>query len=74
MINWQNLNTLSVYNELLKADKVDIKSELSGENGAARVKEYTVPLGAGLEYNYGACTVNDTILEKMAALAKEAQL
>lgn len=47
MINWQNLNTLSVYNELLKTDKVDIKSELSGENGAARVKEYTVPLGAG---------------------------
>ena len=74
MLNWQNMNTLSVYKELLKAEKVDIKAELSGENGVTRVKEYTVSLGAGLDYNYGACPVNGAILDKLAALAKEAQL
>lgn len=39
MINWQNMNTLTAYKDLLDAGKVDIKAELSGENGAARVNE-----------------------------------
>ena len=68
MLNWQNMNTLSVYKELLKAEKVDIKAELSGENGVTRVKEYTVSLGAGLDYNYGACPVNGAILDKLAEI------
>ena len=74
MIKWENLNTLSAYKELLEAGKVNIKDELSGENGAARVKKYTVPLGAGLEFNYAACPVNDEILDKLANLASESQL
>ena len=74
MIKWENLNTLTAYKELQDAEKVDIKAELASEIGAERVKKYTVPLGAGLEFNYGACPVNDTILDKLSALAQEAQL
>ena len=74
MIKWENLNTLTAYKELQDAEKVDIKAELGSEIGAERVKKYTVLLGAGLEFNYGACPVNDTILDKLSALAQEAQL
>ena len=74
MIKWENLNTLTAYKELQETAKVDIKAELSSESGATRVKNYTVPVGAGLEYNYGACPVNDTTLDRLSALAKEAQL
>ena len=74
MIKWENLNTLTAYKELQETAKVDIKAELSSESGATRVKNYTVPVGAGLEFNYGACPVNDTILDRLLALAKEAQL
>ena len=74
MIKWENLDTLTAYKELVDAEKVNIKAELSGENGASRVKRYTVPLGAGLEFNYASCPVNNIILDRLAALAKEAQL
>ena len=74
MIKWENLDTLTAYKELEDAEKVNIKAELSGENGASRVKRYTVPLGAGLEFNYASCPVNNIILDRLAALAKEAQL
>ena len=74
MIKWENLDTLTAYKELADAEKVNIKAELSGENGASRVKRYTVPLGAGLEFNYASCPVNNIILDRLAALAKEAQL
>ena len=66
MIKWENLDTLTAYKELVDAEKVNIKAELSGENGASRVKRYTVPLGAGLEFNYASCPVNNIILDRLA--------
>ena len=47
---------------------------MSGSEGAKRVTAYTVPMAAGLAYNYAAKQVNETVLNALAELAKEAQL
>ena len=47
---------------------------MRGENGATRVKTYTVPMGAGMYFNFDARPVDDAILEKLSAFAAEAQL
>ena len=74
MVTWNNLDTLNAYNELVNADRVNLAEVMKGENGAERVKKYSVPMAAGLAYNYGAKAVDDTVLEILAKLAKEAQL
>ena len=74
MINWKNMDTLASYQELSAAQRVDLKAAMSGENGAARVKCYSAPMGEGLAFNYGARPVDDKILAGLAAFAKEAQL
>ncbi len=72
MATWKNLDTLASYEELLKLkDHVDIKEAMSGEEGAARVAKYTTPMAGGLTFNYAAKQVDDTVLEALAALAKE---
>jgi glucose-6-phosphate isomerase len=75
MANWNNLDTLSSYKELkATAGSVDLTKAMAGENGAQRVKSYSVPMAAGLSYNYAAKSVDDTVLDKLAALADEAEL
>ncbi len=74
MINWKNLDTLASYQELCETEKVNLASVMTGENGAARVKNYSVPMAAGLNFNYGAKQVDDNILAVLAKLAEEAQL
>ena len=74
MIVWKNMDTLASYQALLGAEKVDLKAVMSGENGAQRVKAYTAPMGAGLDFNYGARAVDENILGLLADFAKEAQL
>lgn len=74
MISWKNLDTLTSYEELLSTEKVDLVSVMSGESGAERVKKYSVPMAAGLMYNYGAKAVDDKILAALGKLAEEAQL
>ena len=74
MITWNNMDTLASYQELLKAEKVQLAAAMSGENGAERVKKYTVPMGAGLDFNYGSRPVDDTILNILAKFAQEQQL
>ena len=74
MITWKNMDTLASYQELLAAQRVDLTAAMSGENGAERVKKYTVPMGAGLNFNFGARPVDDGILEILAKFAQEAQL
>ena len=74
MITWNNMDTLASYQQLLAADKLDLVAAMTGENGAQRVRNYTVPMGAGLNFNYGARPVDDAILEKLAAFAAEQQL
>ena len=74
MINWNNMDKLSAYAALKNAKTVDLAAELGGENGAGRVKSYTVPMGAGMDFNYAARPVNAAILAKLADFAAEAQL
>ena len=75
MATWKNLDTLASYSKLnsLK-DHVNIAEAMSGEQGAERVKKYSVPMAAGMAYNYAAKQVDDDVLEALKKLAKEAQL
>ena len=74
MIYWNNMDTLQAYKVLQKAKKTNLKKVMSGNNGTNRVKSYSVPIGAGLEFNYGARPVDDDIINKLAELSSEAQL
>ena len=74
MITWNNLDTLEAYKELSNVKKVNLAEVMTGENGAERVKNYSVPMAAGLAYNYAAKQVDDDVLEALKKLAKEAQL
>ncbi|MBP3367388.1 MAG: glucose-6-phosphate isomerase [Treponema sp.] len=74
-ITWNNLDTLESFRKLqsLKGS-VSIAQELSGENGAKRTAEYTIPMAAGLSYNYAAKQVDSRILSVLEQLAQEGQL
>ena len=54
MITWNNLDTLESYKELSNVKKVNLAEVMTGENGAERVKNYSVPMAAGMAYNYAA--------------------
>ena len=75
MVSWNNLDTLKSYQELLQAENnVSLRKVMSGESGAQRVAKYVAPMACGMTYHYAAKKVDDAILEKLAALAEEAQL
>ncbi|HJB15869.1 MAG TPA: glucose-6-phosphate isomerase [Candidatus Blautia excrementipullorum] len=74
MITWNNLDTLASYKELFETEKVNLAEVMSGEEGAERVKNYSVPMAEGLAYNYAAKQVNGKVLEALKKLAEEAQL
>ena len=74
MITWKNMDTLAAYAQLQAADKVCVSCAMSGENGANRVKNYTVPMGAGMDFNYAARPVDDNILSILEKFAAEQQL
>ncbi len=75
MISWENLDTLSSYKKLQSLkNAVSLKDALSGDAGARRVKEYSVPMAAGLSFNYASRQVNEQVLQVLSELASEAQL
>ena len=74
MVSWNNLDTIKSYNDLEGIKHVNLVEAMSGESGAKRVKEYSVPMAAGLAYNFAAKEVDDDILSALDALAKETQL
>lgn len=74
MITWNNLDTLTSFKELENVERVDLVKAMAGENGAERVKNYSVPMAEGLTYNYAAKQVDDKVLTALAKLADEAQL
>ena len=75
MIAWKNLDTTAAYAKLqaLK-DHVKLQDAMSGESGAKRVKEYSVPMAGGLSYNYAAKQVDAEVLAALKDLADEMQL
>ncbi|MCR4806682.1 MAG: glucose-6-phosphate isomerase [Lachnospiraceae bacterium] len=74
MVSWKNLDTLDAYKKLSSLKKVSVKSVMTGDNGAARVKKYSVPMACGMDFNFAAKAVDDDILKGLADLADEAQL
>ena len=74
MINWKNMDTLAAYEELRAAKPVNVAAVMAGENGAERVRTYSAPMGAGMDFNYGARPVDADILAVMQKFADEQQL
>ena len=74
MVTWKNMDTLASYQELQNSQRIDLAAVISGSDGAQRVKNYSIPMGEGLDFNYGTRPVDDSILEVLAKLAEEAQL
>lgn len=74
MVTWNNLDKLASFEELKKVGRVNLKEAMAGENGAERVKNYSVPMAEGLAYNYAAKQVNEDVLAALVKLAEEAQL
>lgn len=50
----EQLDTLESFKELSNVKKVNLVEAMTGENGAERVKNYSVPMAADLAYNYAA--------------------
>ena len=73
-MKWENFSKLESYKKLAGAGRVDVKAELSGENGAERVKNYQVPMASGMVYSYAAKAVDDGLIDILQGLADEAQL
>ena len=74
MTQWKNLDTLASFGELAKVQKVNLVEAMSGQNGADRVKKYSVPMAEGLTYNYAAKQVDDQVIVSLEKLAAEAEL
>lgn len=74
MVNWKNLDAYDSYQELEQVDRVNLAEVMAGENGADRVKKYSVPMAEGFAFNYAAKQVDDQVLAVLEKLAKEAQL
>ena len=74
MISWKNLDELEAFNNLKNLKEVDLTVAMAEEEGAKRVKKYSVPMAEGLTFNYAAKKVDDEILEGLVKLAKEAEL
>ena len=74
MISWKNLDELKSFQELKEVEKVNLREVMSGENGAERVKSYSVPMAEGFAFNYAAKAVDENVIDKLAQLAEEANL
>ncbi len=75
MVSWSNADSLSSWKKLMSLrGMVSVADELASPGAAERVASYSVPMGAGLTYNYAAKQVNPQIMRTFAELADEAQL
>ena len=71
MVTWDNLDTLASFQNLSKTGRIDLKKVMSGENGAERVKNYSIPMAEGLVYNYAAKQVDDEVLEALLRIGTD---
>ncbi len=70
MVAWKNFDALESYKALNETECVDIAKVLTAD----RVKNYSVPMAAGMVYNYAAKQVDDQILDLLSKLSDEAEL
>ena len=71
---WKNLDTCKSFADLQKARKPNIAELLTGTEAADRVAAYSIPMPAGMRYNYAAKQVDEAVLTILQALADEQQL
>ena len=71
---WKNLDECSLFRDLQEAQIPDLRQCLKGESGANRIERYSIPMAAGMHYNYAAKQVDDTLLSLLQKLADEQQL
>ncbi len=74
MVTWTNMDKLHSYGKLQQLEKLNLACAMSGESGAERVRNYSVKMAQGLDFNYGSRAVNDEIIDALGELANEAQL
>ncbi len=73
MANWKNFDSLTSYKKLQDCECVELAKVMAGSEGAKRVKNYSVPMAANMQYNFAAKEVNDEILGLLQELADEAE-
>ncbi len=74
MVAWNNLDTVAAFKKFSAAKPVELSKVMAGESGADRVRKYSVPMAAGLNFNYAAKAVDDDIIGILKELAQETQL
>ena len=74
MNQWNNLDQLASWKKVTDSTPADLTKDMAGENGLNRVRQYKVPMAAGLTYSFAAKQVNNEILKALCELAEEAQL
>ena len=75
-MQWQNFSKLESFKKLEALGKapVSIREAMAGENGAARVAAYQVPMSSGLLYSFASKQVDEEVLAALQGLADEAEL
>lgn len=68
MVSWNNLDTLASFKELANVKPACLTEVMSGDSGADRVKKYSIPMAAGLSYNYASKQVNENVLAALESL------
>lgn len=69
-LRWVNLDETHAFEKLRDLPKVDLKGVLN----AQRIKDYSIPTGGDLVFNYSARPIDDMIRSTLIELAREQQL
>ena len=67
---YRNLDTLPSFAALGSLQRVNLSAALTPE----RIRAYSVPMAAGLTFNYAARPIDERILGALESLAREQQL
>ena len=73
-MEWNNLDSCKSFHLLKSLKRVHLPAVFNGEDAAERVRRFSVPMAAGLTYNYAAKPVNEEITAALQNLAKEQEL
>ena len=71
---WKNLDECTRFQDLQEAEIPDLTQWMKGDGGAYRIKQYSIPMAAGMHYNYAAKQVDERVLTLLDALASEQQV
>lgn len=71
---WKNLDTCTSFTRLTQIKAPNIAEEFAGKASVERVQRYSVPMPAGMHYNYAAKQVNKAVIDALQDLADEQQL